>query len=174
MRKAFLLFCLFWVAFFGKSFAQLSGNNSVYLELGGNAGLGSLNYERLFPVRDNLSFAGRVGGLYLPDGKKNYVYMLPAELSVLWGENALKFESGFGFTYFKYVNRDYSYYDGVISSSEKLFPVLRLGTRRQVGESPFFFRSAFTFIFIETVTLGKFPIPWLGISAGYSFGKRKK
>ena len=171
--KYLLLFCLFLLTFSQKGFAQSSGYNSVYLELGGNGIIGSLNYERLIPVGDYFAFAGRVGGLYLPDRNENYGYMFPAEVSMLLGKNALKFEAGFGYTYFNYIDREHGETDDFSNPEKNLIPVLRLGTRRQIGQSPFFLRSAFTFLFIESVTLGKFPIPWLGFSAGYSFGKKK-
>jgi len=181
MRKLKLLFCLFLIAFSGRSFAQISANdsisrlmplrNSVYAELGGNGIIGSLNYERLLPVSESFALAFRVGGLYLPGHDENHGYMLPAEISLLVGRNNLKFEGGFGYTYFKYDDQNYRDNNGVPGAPGKLLPILRLGTRRQLGHSPFFLRSAFTFIFIESVTLGKFPIPWIGLSAGYNFGK---
>lgn len=182
MKKNLLLFCLFWIAFSRNCFAQIPADhsvarlmplrNSVYAELGGNGIIGSLNYERLFPVSENFAFVFRAGGLYLPDRGKNYGYMLPAEISLLVGRNNLKFETGFGYTYFKYVDQQYRDNTGNPGAPGKMLPILRIGARRQLGESPFFFRSAFTFIFIESVTLGKFPIPWIGLSAGYNFGRK--
>src|SRR3954471_23163374 len=105
MRKVALLFGMFWIAFCSRSFSQniaadpavaaIPYHNSVYAELGGNGLVGSVNYERLIPVSDNLNVAARIGGFYLPDGKKNYGYMFPAELSLVLGRNARKFEAGF-------------------------------------------------------------------------------
>lgn len=183
MKRTGILFCLFWVAFSARSGAQpLAADsaskaapyrNSVYLEFLGNAGIGSVNYERLVLTRNDPNVAIRVGGLLLPDRKRSYLLLLPTEVSFINGKRNLKFEFGFGLTYVKYYDRELEYDGTEVEIPNTWLPVLRLGGRYQVPGSPFFARLAFTPQFIGHDNPDSGPIlPWGGLSFGYSFGRK--
>src|SRR5690606_32228406 len=103
MKNAFLLFCLFYLAFSGHVQAQTKPDpvpvqpfrNAVYLEFGGNAYIGSLNYERRFfaAAKPATTFALRIGGLYVPfkgrNGEPEYLLAVPVEASAFWGKRAV-------------------------------------------------------------------------------------
>lgn len=189
MRKARLLFCLAGLVFSGKAFAQQRElapqatpglyRNSVYLEIGGNAGVGSLNYERLIPMaRPANTLVLRAGGMLAAFGNRqagfNYEFYLPLEASVLLGKRAVKLELGLGATIW---GRDshrfnawgewerYPYLEAV--------PVLRVGGRWQPPGKHWFMRVGFTPILTEMYTVIPYPFsPWAGISVGYNFGNK--
>lgn len=183
--KRFLLFCLFLIALSKTSWAQTESDsivnpnfyrNSVYLEVGGNAGFGSVNYERLIPLSNRKTIlAFRLGTLFIPEGKPEgkfkYELLVPIEVSVLLGEGPWKTEVGAGITF--YQNSDSK--NGIFGSSTILnyegskFEVGRIGRRFEVPDFPFFGR-----IGIAVIYLGKygywFPVfPWAEASVGYSF-----
>ena len=189
MRNTILLFCLLSIAFSGKVMAQNempeTGNmpdfyrNSVYLELGGNAALTSINYERLIPFAvPGKTLALRAGTFLAPYGLKrnnfSYELFLPVEASVLMGKRAVKFEFGFGTTL-------HSYFDTYINaegerihySRNDFLPVFRVGGRWQVPGKNWFVKVAAT-PFLKANFFGiDFPVmPWAGISVGYNFGRK--
>ena len=90
----FLLIILFSLS----SNAQIK-SNSIYLELFGNGGLYSINYDRLFT--ENLG--GRIGFMYLPSidvvitSAENLI-LVPLMLNYFAGENS-KLELGAGIIY---------------------------------------------------------------------------
>jgi len=72
--------------------------NHFYLELGGNGGLYSFNYERL--ITDNFTLRAGFGitpGILFVDGT---FLAIPLTASYLAGSDAHKFEAGFGTTFF--------------------------------------------------------------------------
>ena len=192
MKKSFLLSCLFWLAFYGKVWAQVepdsiinpnSYRNSVYAELGGNGVAGSVNYERLiYLAASDATMALRIGGIFIPEGydggKLKYEMLVPFEVSFFRGSKAVKFEMGFGVTYYRYRYLYAGYYGTNEPEKEDIFiPVCRIGGRWQLPQKPYFIRLAFTPIMVivapvnfEFVLPG---VPWAGLSFGYSFGKRR-
>jgi len=186
MKNAFLLFCLFCIAFSGRSFAQISApetgavpdlyRNSIYLEIGGNGGLLTLNYERLIPLAaPHKMLALRVGGLFVPSGSRqtgyDYEFYLPLEVSVLMGKRAVKLELGLGTTIFgnggSYLNNGQQ-----LESYHRLeaLSVLRVGGRWQKPGKNWFVRVGFTPVLQENYTVIPYPFsPWAGISVGYNF-----
>src|SRR6476620_10684294 len=117
MKKLWLLFFLFLLAFSESAYAQTpegkllpeSGlyRNSVFIELAGNAGALSLNYERLVPLAaPGKTLVLRAGTFLAPNriGHNNYSYelVLPFEASMLMGKRNVKFELGFGVTFDRY------------------------------------------------------------------------
>lgn len=80
--------------------------NIVYAEFGGNGGLWSLNYERLFQLHEWFGVSARVGYSYAVDMHWNYSYTLkndntaqtlPVSVSALFG-HTYKLEAGIGYT----------------------------------------------------------------------------
>ena len=187
MRKAVLLFGLLCLTFSGKSFGQIAGpaaqvipelyRNSIYLEIGGNGGVGSLNYERLVPfAKPGNMLALRIGTIFAPYGRPGpdfgYEFYLPLEASMLLGKRAVKLELGLGTTIWGYGGRRsdsfgpaerYSYLEAV--------PVFRVGGRWQQPGKHWFMRVGFTPILQENYTVIPYPFsPWAGISVGYNLG----
>jgi hypothetical protein len=179
--KPVLLFCLFLIAFCRPGFAQSSAagsplnaapyRNSLYLEVGGNGLLGSFNYERLFPLAGDPIAALRLGGLVIPDEKRNFILAVPAEISFINGKRNLKFEFGFGITYIKYVDLELESNWTETEVIQPFLPVFRLGGRYQKPGSPYFLRFAFTPYFLSDgeAETGLPFMPWGGVSFGYSF-----
>ena len=115
MKRKFLLFCLFSIAFSGKIKAQIAPvdtsvqifpyRNSFYIELGGNAMVGSFNYERIVDLPNNgTKLAFRLGGIFIPvigilGGPTTHEVFVPAEISLICGKKAFRPEFGAGFTY---------------------------------------------------------------------------
>lgn len=187
MRKALLLFSLCCLALSGKCFAQITEpetkafpelyRNSIYLEIGGNGGLLTLNYERLIPIAaPHNTLALRVGGLFAPNGNQQvgfgYEFYLPLEGSVLMGKRAVKFELGLGTTIYGYGSQR----ENMWGQSEtfhyfEAISVLRVGGRWQKPGKNWFVRVGFTPVLQENFTVIPYPFsPWAGISVGYNFG----
>ncbi|KAA9331856.1 hypothetical protein [Adhaeribacter soli] len=192
MKKTLILFWLILAAFYHACNAQGLRTDSaemtsafqhgVYLEAGGAALLGSLNYEMRynFPT-SNRTIAFRVGGLYLPegkaDGKQKYWQAIPVEVSTYAGKRDLKMEFGLGLTYLQRVyKKDSDNYEAVVKEKGFL-PVPRIGLRYEKADTPFFARLALTPLVIGTLKNDSdfiLPpvLPWFGLSFGYTFSKQ--
>ncbi len=110
MKLIKLYLFLFLTAFAGISFAQGERidslntidttkyrMNSFYFELLGNAGLYSINYERALLRKEKFLIISRIGGGFLPNGKRvNQSYL--AEQNFCYGKKSIFFELGFGYT----------------------------------------------------------------------------
>lgn len=86
-------------SFFGQPIEGTYWRNHIYAELGGNAVLYSLNYERL--LSDNIS--ARIGLGLLPNitsSGDSYIG-IPLTASYLIGKSLVKIEIGLGITYLK-------------------------------------------------------------------------
>ena len=188
MRKIALLFCLFSLAFCASGFAQTAPDsafkinpyrNSVYVEAFGNGILPTLNYERLvwFPASET-TIAFRVGGLFIPTGmvenKLEYEMIMPFEITFFGGKRNVKFETGFGVSFYQ---NSYTYLRGtgepVSDKSKLIFPVFRLGARWQQPGKPLLFRAGFTPLFLGDDNFLPPVLPFFGLSVGYSFGRKK-
>jgi hypothetical protein len=85
--------------------AQTIKKNSVYVELGGNGFIYSVNYDRIIPLSDQLKLAPRIGIEYLPqEHNQNYNKInIPLELNILWSKQKTSknfLESGLGLNLF--------------------------------------------------------------------------
>lgn len=134
--------------------------NAFYLELGGNGGNYSVNYDRivLSGKRTHLSFRG---GLSI----SHFEYRLPIELNILFGKSKNYFELGFGETLDMNTNRA-----GGGFGFNHAMPFLRIGYRLQkdINEGGFLFRAGFTPTLLEYE--GSYvPFPFAGLSFGYAF-----
>jgi len=79
------------------------GKNTVYFELLGNAGLYSMNYERMIIAKNKWSLWGRAGyalwDFYWPDKLFSSRNIFPVELNCLYGKRGHRLESGLGCTF---------------------------------------------------------------------------
>jgi hypothetical protein len=152
--------------------------NSVYAELGGNAIVGSFNYERIFALPNANTFAFcRLGGLFVPvikvGGNTAYEFLIPVEISLIHGRKAVKPEIGVGLTYYWAYEEHIIYSDRYETTNRSmLIPVARLGARWHIPNSVYFIRAGFTPLFFgEKARNTKLPfMPFGGVSIGYSFG----
>ncbi|RZK50092.1 MAG: hypothetical protein EOO99_02580 [Pedobacter sp.] len=156
------------------SHAQLN-RNSLYVELGGNSGIYSLNYDRLLDVNNRLKFAPRIG--FSTIGRR--WFSIPFEANILWSkqENAKNFaEFGLGTTFIQTKSRNFNFGGGIIDldpetgdskSKSRLLLVGRLGFRHQKPQGGFMFRIGLN---ILSNTQNDFKIkPFPSISLGHSF-----
>lgn len=185
--KKLLLFCLFLIAFSGKCRAQdgkenaltqpTRCRNSVYGEFGGNALLGSVNYERLFYFAGGRrTLALRCGALFVPQGKDlgrfEYDFAIPAEITFISGKKGLRWEAGAGATYHENSDTHYGLAAPETDKLRMVLPTLRIGGRWQPAELPFFLRAGLTALFFgEHNPYSFFPAvtPWPAVGFGYSF-----
>ena len=161
--RLFILFILVFVALNLPISAQTHGN-SIYIEFLGNAGLYSINYDRLFS--DDISM--RVGFMYFESDfaiffKDMDLFVIPITLNYLAGSGDHKFELGggpalifgqFRLTFLGLGESDLIDANGIAGTAT-------IGYRYQPADGGFLFRIGFT--------------PWFGFgkfypSAGFSFG----
>lgn len=150
--------------------------NSLYLEIGGNAGYYSFNYERIIYRKGVFDFGARVGIAILPHkiGSKTYwESLVPLELIGLLGRSKHHLEIGLGYTQsyaavakpsttsigFGFDNYDYG--------SAMFF---RIGYRYQKPEGGLLFRIGLT-PYIDFANGGREEKTFVPIFAGISIGK---
>lgn len=141
------------------SFASTSvANNCIYLELGGNAAIYSLNYEKNFDA--NWGVRAGVGSLWLSD---EVVLGMPVLINKYWGSDNSnhKFETGIGAVYF------------TAASSSDLFRHKHdgdfVGGTASIGYRYLPKTKGMTFKVAFTPVIKDFFIPWLGFSVGHTF-----
>ncbi|MEM9835292.1 MAG: hypothetical protein AAF828_02240 [Bacteroidota bacterium] len=150
--------------------ADQSFNKAVYLELGGNGILYSLNYDmRLQRGRqDGIGFKVGIGGLSVnadtDSGSGNAGYLaVPATFNYLLGRKRHALEMGVGATFF-YVSAEGDFGDNgefVDGHGAALLPHYNFGYRYQALNDGFTFRLTYTpFIGVS---------PFVGISFGFNF-----
>lgn len=132
---------------------QVKAPNSVYLEVLGNGGFYSVNYDRLFCNY----FGVRVGCSYILLSEKAQMATFPLMANLFIGGKRHKLELGAGYTIYNEAPPGDFYH-----SDTKYFRTATLGYRYQSKES--FFRIGFTPIYT-----GKIIIPLGGISFGRAF-----
>ncbi len=156
---------------------KFSAKQSVYLELGGNAGQYAFNYGRIIQQKGKLKLNASAGFSMLYDrlnSKTTWLPAIPVELSAFYGKSNHHLELGIGVT--SYLTRSlaidsetYETIDKVVFSSA--IP-LRIGYRYQKPEGGFFFRVGYTPIINIPTREGKewnFEPRFAGLSFGKSF-----
>ncbi len=149
--------------------------NSIFLEVGGNGGFYSLNYDRMLLEAEYWRLAGRAGVMYYStvsggreEGRSSWL-AVPLEVSWLHGRKSHFLELGLGVTplYQKYPQEG-----SVAPESElRLLPVGRLGYRYQQREGGMFYKAGFTPMaqFSKERNLGHSTLlPWFGLAVGYT------
>lgn len=153
--------------------------NTVYLELLGNGGYYSLNYDRIFEIKPKIKISTRIGFTYFPDLFGNGFRQVGplTEVSILYSlfNNKHFLELGSGLSYFHQgymINPGYTYNEAV------LFFIPRLGYRFQQPNGGLFFKIGFLPIYEWLVFKPQFfPLNreyhrWYmygGVAVGYSF-----
>lgn len=136
--------------------------NTVYVELLGNAGLYSLNYDRILVITNKLKITSRVGFSFYSNGKQSALnsFLYPVGVSILYGKKH-HVETGVGYTkVFEAYKRDIKmqYYN------QNVF-IARIGYRYQKEKSCFYRSAGVLFSTKKRVV----PTVWLAIALGYSF-----
>jgi len=153
--------------------------NTIFVELLGNGGIYSLNFDRILISKEKWKLAGRVGFTYhnFFDDLNSQFYGIPLEVSYLLGRSNHFLETGLG------VTPVYDTSDGFEQNSPKqetLFIItpVRIGYRYQRKEGGFFFKAGWTPQFYKSYPLdtynfpknkGKIILIMGGIGAGYTF-----
>ena len=144
--------------------------SAFFLELGGNAGLYSLNVDRIYFYHPNLKISGRIGFAI----NMNSIYYEPIivlENNFIFLKNPHHLELGLGGTLQRRFNEKPNHPD-IYNWENILFSVWRFGYRYQKQDDGLFFRTAVTPIVISNDALGFHPNYfqfWIGISIGMSF-----
>jgi len=143
---------------------------AFFIELGGNAGLYSLNVDRIYFYRPNLKISGRVGFAI----NMNSIYYEPiivVENNFIFLKKPHHLELGFGGTLQRRFNEKPNQ-SAIFNWENILFSVWRFGYRFQKQDDGLFFRTAVTPIIMSNDALGFHPNYfqfWFGISIGVSF-----
>jgi hypothetical protein len=150
--------------------------NSIFVELGGNAGLYSLNYERFLGEDVGL----RIGMMYVSvsatatsgttttTGSASW-FGAPLMFSYLGvGSDNHKLDLGIG-TVLMYFSGGTSTFDATAKASGMLVAgTATVGYRYVPANGGFNFKAGFTPLFFQSAGKAYF-LPWAGISAGYGF-----
>ena len=140
--------------------------NILYLEVGGIGGYGSLNYERIIPVKANLKIGARIGistyNLRDYTNKFNPDIIVPIAMNGLYGISH-KMEFGFGQTISHIVQTNHSNWKP--EKKTNLHANFTIGYRYQKDKGGIMFRCNYTPI----IEFYKFYRHWGGVSIGYAF-----
>ena len=135
---------------------ELSSNKSIYVEIGGSAGVGSVNYENIFNTKGKVDFLYRIGVSGFPIDKNNgFVVVLPTTFGALMGNGNNKIEFGIG--------------QGLsITTKGKIYSLATpiIGYRYQKAQNPLFFRVSYTPL-ISYILDFQYQ-NWAGVSIGYN------
>lgn len=133
--------------------------NSVYLEILGQGGIYSLNYDRLFSEY----FGGRIGFSAFTSIFESSFLLVPITANYLVGSKNHHLELGAGVV-FGSIDFNDSESD---AKGSALIETATIGYRYQPKQDGFLFRIGFTPL-IRLGSDGDF-LPWGGLSVGYSF-----
>lgn len=153
-----------------RDFSKNPSKTAAFLELGGNAGLYSINVDRIYMYEEHLKLSARFGfaphfnGIYIEQ-----IYIL--ENNFIFLKNPHHLELGLGGT----LQRRFNELPGSTDSyfwENIFFGVGRIGYRYQKREDGFFLRIGFTPAIISNDALGfhaDYFQGWAGISMGVNF-----
>jgi len=178
-KQSFIAVYLFLIAL-GNANCQevnktLTAKNTLFIELGGAAGIASFNYDRLlFEIGEKISVSGRIGVSSYSDFYKNTTpdLYLPLDIFGLYAFDVHHIELGLGLTFLNYAARDIDDLGLVqfIRITEVLFNP-SLGYRFQKPEGGIFLRINCTpFIYGRPIIFSN----WGGVSIGYTIKKIQK
>jgi len=137
MRSLFLFFSLLTFSFY--SFSQSTAKNSLYLELGGAAGLYSINYERMISEGSNVDINARIGFAVVPFRDRevlvdwdidNIAYAFPIGVNFVFGDKKNHFETGLAYSI---VFDGRVAYDGYAKTNGEFIEIVNLRVERGVG-----------------------------------------
>lgn len=153
-----------------RDYSKDPAKNAAFIELGGNAGLYSLNFDRIYYYKEKLKISARLGfaphfnGIYIEQ-----IYLL--ENNFILFTNPHHLELGLGATMQRRYNErpnepDNYFWENIV------FGVARCGYRYQKQDDGFFVRAGFTPIFMSHDAEGfhsNYFQFWAGVSVGVSF-----
>lgn len=169
--------------------------NGVYLELGGNAGIYSVNYERFF-LNKVVRLAGRLGFSLISEGliidaedKKGVEFLMPFGVNGLYKiAGAHHIEAGVGATFYTHKvyaiathtsNLNLQPLAASLVRKNELWPNFTVGYRRQKSDGGFVYRAFFNGHLSRRVLAdnpnshSQYSVltldPWAGFSIGYAF-----
>lgn len=136
--------------------------NSIFLEVAGSGGLGSINFEQSFYKKKIIDLTWRAGLSIAPIDKNNGTgIVFPLMINTLLGKTSHKAEIGLG--------------QGItVTTRGSIFTLTTavLGYRYQSSEKPWFYRVGYTPLISYLVD---FQVQhWGGISVGYTFKNKAK
>ncbi len=155
-------------------YKKFPARTANYIEVLGNGGLYSLNWDEIVLYREKFKISGRIGASVMPNERileQSYVI----ENNYIFGSNPHHFEIGPGLT----LQRKYN----AVCSDTSMYPkykmesvwfgMFRLGYRFQQQEDGFFFRFGLTPIFYRKYDCATDIPPsnwfWLGLAIGMSY-----
>jgi hypothetical protein len=161
MNRYITILCLSIFLFSASPVLPQSHPNSLYVELLGNAGLYSFNYDRLFTH----NIGARVGFSYLHTSediifREMTFYLFPVSVNYFVGEGSSKLELGAGMTI---ISGSFDFI-GIQGSGSAVIPNLIIGYRYQPEDGGLLFRIGFTPLFAPDKIQA-----WGGISLGAAF-----
>lgn len=162
MKQA--VYITFLVLIYNLAFGQneFEKRKSIFFEIAGSGGVGSINYEKLFLRKKQTDFTWRLGLSFAPIDKNNGMgIVFPLMINSLMGKNAHKLELGLG--------------QGITLTTKGNFFALTtaaVGYRCQPTTKKWFYRVTYTPLISYLVD---FQIQhWGGISVGYTFNNKAK
>ena len=155
-----------------RDYTKFPARNANYIELLGNGGLYSLNYDRIFIYKEKFKVSGRAGAaVFFNNVHVEQTYLI--ENNYIFFSNPHHLEIGPGLTFQTKYNTKCNN-DSVPFWESLWFGMFRLGYRFQRREEGFFFRAGITPVFFAKNDCGTFLPPpknwfWGGIALGISF-----
>ena len=137
-------------------------HNSFYVELGGNASVISINYERFVPVGNKTGLGFRIGAGTAGSADTTntaVAYTGIVEINFLYGKSRHYLETGIGFT------------NAFVVNDTEQWCSIKLGYR-YLAKKGFLFKIAPMYIYNFEKLKGNHDVfggLWLGASFGYSF-----
>ena len=162
IRPAIILVLMILFTNFTQGQTELNARKSLYFELGGSGGVGSINFEQLFLSKKLFDLTWRSGLSFAPVDKNNGTgIVLPVMINCITGKNSHKLELGVG--------------QGITVTTKGSFFALTtvaVGCRYQPEAKKWFFRITYSPLISYLVD---FQIQqWAGISIGYKFKSAAK
>lgn len=153
-----------------RDYSKNPAKNAGFIELGGNAGLYSLNFDRIYFYKEKLKISARVGfaphfnGIYIEQ-----IYVL--ENNFILFKNPHHLELGLGATLQRRYNERPNQIDTYFWENI-LFSVWRCGYRYQKEDDGMFLRAGITPVVMSNDAEGfhsNYFQFWAGVSVGLSF-----
>lgn len=153
-----------------RDYSKIPAKNAGFIELGGNAGLYSLNFDRIYFYKEKFKMSGRFGfaphfnGIYIEQ-----IYVL--ENNFILFKNPHHLELGLGATLQRRYNEKPNQIDNYFWENI-LFSVWRCGYRYQKEDDGMFLRAGITPVVISNDAEGfhsNYFQFWAGVSLGVSF-----
>lgn len=153
-----------------RDYSKNPAKNAFFIELGGNAGLYSLNYDRIYLYKEKLKLSARIGLAINPKGKLiEQVYLV--EQNIILFQNPHHLEIGIGITNQRQYNESCNTI-GKYLWENILYGSTRLGYRYQKQDDGLFLRAGLTPIFMQQSDCGfnaSYFQLWAGFAIGMSF-----